>query len=207
VQPQDEVVIVPYRDGPYLVRGPVVMRDQRGETIAVSRRPTALCRCGKSRIRPFCDGTHQLIRFQAPSGPELASAEEPQPGTRAPVASAEQPPSTRAPAPSNGQPAKARPQPAQAALALAQEIVNRALETAPQPGGQMSTAQPLIAGALQLLGGQRRPRAGDDAALFLIQGALQALQPSTAAAEEPAGRAVAELQRAVADLEEHHDDA
>lgn len=62
-----EATIVPYRDGPYLVRGPVVLHDQDGREIE-SRRPTvALCRCGKSRMRPFCDGTHQLVRFQAPS--------------------------------------------------------------------------------------------------------------------------------------------
>lgn len=61
---------MPYRDGPYLVRGPVVLQDQDGREIE-SRRPTvALCRCGKSRTRPFCDGTHQLIRFQAPSHQE-----------------------------------------------------------------------------------------------------------------------------------------
>jgi CDGSH-type Zn-finger protein len=65
-----EVEIVPYRDGPYLVRGPVIVRDQDGGEVPVTRRPVALCRCGKSRMRPFCDGTHQLIRFQAPSEPE-----------------------------------------------------------------------------------------------------------------------------------------
>ena len=62
-----DVVIVPYADGPYLVRGPVVMRDQDGVAIEPGRRTVALCRCGKSRIRPFCDGTHQLVRFKAPS--------------------------------------------------------------------------------------------------------------------------------------------
>ncbi|MGN6169624.1 MAG: CDGSH iron-sulfur domain-containing protein [Solirubrobacteraceae bacterium] len=36
----------------------------------VDRGTIALCRCGKSRIRPFCDGTHQLVRFRAPSGVE-----------------------------------------------------------------------------------------------------------------------------------------
>lgn len=63
-------MIVPYPDGPLLVRGPVVLRDQDGREIELKRRTIALCRCGKSRIRPFCDGTHQLVRFRADSAPE-----------------------------------------------------------------------------------------------------------------------------------------
>jgi CDGSH-type Zn-finger protein len=62
--------ITPYRDGPLIVRGPFVLADQDGNDIAVGRRTVALCRCGKSRIRPFCDGTHKTIRFSAPSGAE-----------------------------------------------------------------------------------------------------------------------------------------
>ena len=62
--------ITPYRDGPLLVRGPVRLQDQDGNEIVVDRKTVALCRCGKSRIRPFCDGTHQLVRFRAPSGSE-----------------------------------------------------------------------------------------------------------------------------------------
>jgi CDGSH-type Zn-finger protein len=65
-----EARITPYRDGPLVVRGPFALTDQDGNEIAVSRRTVALCRCGKSRIRPFCDGTHKTIRFSAPSGPE-----------------------------------------------------------------------------------------------------------------------------------------
>jgi CDGSH-type Zn-finger protein len=65
-----EATIVPYRDGPYLVRGPFALRDQNGEAIEARRATVALCRCGKSRTRPFCDGTHQLIRFSAPSQQE-----------------------------------------------------------------------------------------------------------------------------------------
>jgi CDGSH-type Zn-finger protein len=72
--PDDEpVVITPYRDGPLLVRGPFTIRDQDGEEIDAGRRVVALCRCGKSRTRPFCDGTHQLIRFRAPSSAESTS--------------------------------------------------------------------------------------------------------------------------------------
>jgi CDGSH-type Zn-finger protein len=65
-----EARITPYRDGPLIVRGPFVLADQDGNEIAVGRRTVALCRCGKSRIRPFCDGTHKLVRFNAPSGAE-----------------------------------------------------------------------------------------------------------------------------------------
>jgi CDGSH-type Zn-finger protein len=65
-----EVRITPYRDGPLLVRGPFRLTDQDGAEIAVGRETVALCRCGKSRIRPFCDGTHKVIRFAAPSGAE-----------------------------------------------------------------------------------------------------------------------------------------
>jgi CDGSH-type Zn-finger protein len=68
--PEDEVVITPYRDGPLLVRGPFKLQDQDGNVIDVGRKTVALCRCGKSRIRPLCDGTHQTIRFRAPSALE-----------------------------------------------------------------------------------------------------------------------------------------
>jgi CDGSH-type Zn-finger protein len=62
--------ITPYPDGPYLVRGEFALRDQEGNELPLERRTIALCRCGKSRIRPFCDGTHKLIGFRAPSTAE-----------------------------------------------------------------------------------------------------------------------------------------
>jgi CDGSH-type Zn-finger protein len=189
----EEVVIVPCSDGPYLVRGPVVMRDQQGEPISLPRRPMALCRCGKSRIRPFCDGTHQLIRFSAPSEPELATDEAPR---------------RRAgwgPSSERSRSAPARPAPARAAVDAAQAMVSRALDAAPAAADNgLSVAQPLLVGALRLLDGDRRHGACGEGALFLIRGALEALQPLASAGQEPAVGAVAELQRAAADLEEHH---
>jgi CDGSH-type Zn-finger protein len=74
----DDVVITPYRDGPLVIRGPVTIRDQDGNEIAPGRDTVALCRCGKSRIRPFCDGSHQLVRFRAPSGREQGRAPAPE---------------------------------------------------------------------------------------------------------------------------------
>jgi CDGSH-type Zn-finger protein len=70
-----EVVITPYRDGPLLVRGPVRLTDQDGREIELDRATVALCRCGKSRMRPFCDGSHKVVRFKAPSGPEQGRSE------------------------------------------------------------------------------------------------------------------------------------
>jgi CDGSH-type Zn-finger protein len=78
--PDDDVIITPYRDGPLLVRGPFKLQDQDGNEIDVGRRTVALCRCGKSRIRPFCDGTHKVIRFRAPSTLEDGRAQPAQSG-------------------------------------------------------------------------------------------------------------------------------
>jgi len=67
--------ITPYRNGPYLIRGSFVICDQDGNEIETKRSVVALCRCGKSQIRPFCDGTHKTIGFRA------ESEREPGPGS------------------------------------------------------------------------------------------------------------------------------
>ncbi len=64
--PKDSVLITAYRDGPLVVRGPVTLMQADGTPIDTDRDPVALCRCGKSRLRPFCDGTHKLAGFRAP---------------------------------------------------------------------------------------------------------------------------------------------
>jgi CDGSH-type Zn-finger protein len=66
--PDQELRITPYRNGPYLVRGAMTLVDQDGNEVEVKRRVVALCRCGHSQIRPFCDGTHKAINFRAESG-------------------------------------------------------------------------------------------------------------------------------------------
>jgi CDGSH-type Zn-finger protein len=70
----DPALITAYRDGPLLVRGAFRLEDQDGNPIDTRRETVALCRCGKSRIRPFCDGTHRLVGFKAPSGAERGRA-------------------------------------------------------------------------------------------------------------------------------------
>jgi CDGSH-type Zn-finger protein len=68
-QPSDAgATITPYRDGPLIVRGNFRLVDTDGEEIDPGRRTVALCRCGKSGIKPFCDGTHKRTGFTAASG-------------------------------------------------------------------------------------------------------------------------------------------
>ncbi|MGW3891743.1 CDGSH iron-sulfur domain-containing protein [Micromonospora chokoriensis] len=57
--------ITPYEDGPLLVRGDFALVTPSGERIDARRGTVALCRCGKSALKPFCDGTHKAIRFRA----------------------------------------------------------------------------------------------------------------------------------------------
>ena len=61
--------ITPYRDGPLIVRGDFRLLDQDGAEIDAGRKTVALCRCGKSGIKPFCDGSHKRSGFSAPSAP------------------------------------------------------------------------------------------------------------------------------------------
>jgi len=59
-------------DGPLLVRGVVEILDDDGEVLHNPRRTVALCRCGASAIKPWCDGTHKLIRFSTAQHPSAA---------------------------------------------------------------------------------------------------------------------------------------
>ena len=60
-----DVRITPYPNGPYLVRGIFEISDVDGGVIARRRKTVALCRCGHSQTKPFCDGTHKAIGFRA----------------------------------------------------------------------------------------------------------------------------------------------
>ncbi|NLI00289.1 MAG: CDGSH iron-sulfur domain-containing protein [Chthonomonadales bacterium] len=47
------------KDGPYLVTGAVELLDADEQPIEVKTTKIALCRCGRSAEKPFCDGTHR----------------------------------------------------------------------------------------------------------------------------------------------------
>ena len=52
-------------NGPYLVDGPVVLVDADGNESPIEGKMVALCRCGDSQKKPFCDGSHRKIDFEA----------------------------------------------------------------------------------------------------------------------------------------------
>lgn len=70
-----DVTITVKPNGPYVVQGPVELVDADGNAYLVEREVIALCRCGASEKKPFCDGTHSRIGFQAAAQAVPASAE------------------------------------------------------------------------------------------------------------------------------------
>ena len=62
----DEVTVQTLRNGPLLVKGPMRIQDAEGKPIAPkdASGTVALCRCGASGNKPFCDGSHKSANFQ-----------------------------------------------------------------------------------------------------------------------------------------------
>jgi CDGSH-type Zn-finger protein len=60
-------------NGPYLVKGPVLLVDAEGNEFRTERATVALCRCGGSMTKPFCDGMHAKVGFR---GAQRAVREE-----------------------------------------------------------------------------------------------------------------------------------
>jgi CDGSH-type Zn-finger protein len=62
----DHDVVIKVRDnGPYKVTGPVTILDADGNRYAVPDDGIALCRCGQSLTKPFCDASHKGSGFDA----------------------------------------------------------------------------------------------------------------------------------------------
>jgi CDGSH-type Zn-finger protein/uncharacterized Fe-S cluster protein YjdI len=57
-----KLTVRPLVDGPLLVEGSLELCSGTGRTVARTQK-TALCRCGASKNKPFCDGTHRQIGF------------------------------------------------------------------------------------------------------------------------------------------------
>ena len=61
----EQTKITALDNGPYLVKGPVVVVDAEGNRFPAERETIALCRCGGSTAKPVCDGTHSKVGFLA----------------------------------------------------------------------------------------------------------------------------------------------
>ncbi len=60
------VTIKARENGPYLVTGPFTLTDADGSVYELPQgKAVALCRCGGSTNKPFCDGTHSQKGFAA----------------------------------------------------------------------------------------------------------------------------------------------
>jgi CDGSH-type Zn-finger protein len=70
---EPQAVIKVRDDGPYKVTGPVVLTDAEGNRFEVPEgNAIALCRCGQSETKPFCDASHKTAGFT--SCPRAADA-------------------------------------------------------------------------------------------------------------------------------------
>ena len=59
---ESSIVVCP--DGPLIVRGDFDIVTPSGTPAPRQRQTVALCRCGASAIKPYCDGTHKMIKFR-----------------------------------------------------------------------------------------------------------------------------------------------
>jgi len=77
------VKITVRKNGPYRVEAPegsVELVDADGNKYDLTGKPAfSLCRCGASVNKPFCDGTHSKIGFQAAEAAVKTSEEGAQP--------------------------------------------------------------------------------------------------------------------------------
>jgi len=59
-----ELTIKPIKDGPLMLKGSLTIRNSSGRDAWHGSR-VALCRCGESANKPFCDGTHKRVSFKS----------------------------------------------------------------------------------------------------------------------------------------------
>jgi CDGSH-type Zn-finger protein len=196
---------VPYRDGPYLVRGAFSLRDQDGTKIDTSRRTVALCRCGKSRTRPFCDGTHRLIRFKVASEAERPDGQARQARGRARPSSGSSSDRVAKVATNGAGPSFARPvaQTARARndLRRADDLLRRLLEgrRRARDDAGLRAAGALVTAVCRLMDelaeSAAPPRATEElaACLCLVHGALDALSVVPGGGNEDVRGLIAQL--------------
>lgn len=63
--PDVPTTVVPVPRGPLYVRGRLELRSADG-AVRIEETRVALCRCGRSENKPFCDNSHRAARFDDP---------------------------------------------------------------------------------------------------------------------------------------------
>ena len=72
----DPATIKARESGPYRISGSFVLTDADGVAYAFEGDVIALCRCGGSQTKPFCDGSHKTNGFTATERAIAAAAEQ-----------------------------------------------------------------------------------------------------------------------------------
>ncbi len=69
--PEQEAVRITVRpNGPLRVEGHMILTDADGKQWDLTGKPAvSLCRCGLSKKRPFCDGSHNAAGWQCMASP------------------------------------------------------------------------------------------------------------------------------------------
>ena len=72
-EPEAPTAVWPELDGPLFVRGPLRVYDRLGNLFREDTR-VALCRCGHSANKPFCDDSHYRVGFRS-NDPQLGAVD------------------------------------------------------------------------------------------------------------------------------------
>lgn len=70
-----EVKITALKNGPFKVEGDIELNWDNGQPVPTEKKTVFLCRCGASSNKPFCDGQHSKVGFQAAVAAVPESAE------------------------------------------------------------------------------------------------------------------------------------
>lgn len=70
-----EVKITALKNGPFKVEGDIELNWDNGQPVPTEKKTVFLCRCGASSNKPFCDGQHSKVGFQAAAEAVPESAE------------------------------------------------------------------------------------------------------------------------------------
>lgn len=64
----EKIEIKASKNGPYLIAGTATFTDSDGNVKQTEGKMIALCRCGQSANKPFCDSSHKRVNFEAAEG-------------------------------------------------------------------------------------------------------------------------------------------